>query len=146
VRNHFELAHQNRHLWSQAYAESHDVLTALKHAGLRLAVISNTEDGRLEESLGSAQLTSHFELLMDSHLVGCRKPDAEIFRLTLNRLQIQPHEAVYVGDSYSYDVVGAQQAGLHSVLIDRTDRYQTIDCARIGTLRELIGTHASGVL
>jgi len=138
VRSHFELEHQNRHLWCQAYADAEDVLIGLKNAGLRMAVISNTEDGRLEDSLGSAQLASHFEVLIDSQLVGCRKPEAEIFRLTLQRLGIKPHEAVYVGDSYGYDVLGAQQAGLHSVLIDRLDRYQTIDCARIGTLRELI--------
>ena len=146
VRTQFDLEHQARHLWCQPYSDADDVLVGLKSAGLRMAVISNTEDGRLEDSLSSARLDSHFEFLIDSHLVGCRKPDAEIFRLTLKRLGIEPHEAVYVGDSYGYDVVGAQQAGLRSVLIDRLDRYGTIDCARIGTLRELIGTHVSGVL
>jgi HAD superfamily hydrolase (TIGR01509 family) len=131
------LEHEKRHLWCAADREAADVLVRLKNSGLRVAVISNTEDGRIEEALTLAGLASHFEFLIDSYLVGARKPDEAIFQLALKRLGLQPNKAVYVGDSYAYDILGAQRAGLRSILVDRFGTYEGIDCGRITKLSEL---------
>src|ERR671926_294918 len=48
--------------------------------GLLVAVISNTEDGRAREALEAAGLAEHFDVIVDSHLVGLSKPDPAIFR------------------------------------------------------------------
>lgn len=130
--------HQERHLWCEADAEAASVLRQLKNWGLRVAVISNTEDGRVNESLALADLVSHFEFLIDSHLVGYSKPDTAIFRLAVDRLGIEPHQAVYVGDSYGYDVIGAQRSGLVPILLDRSGGYEGIGVTRIRSLGELI--------
>jgi len=133
-------AHLSRHLWCEPDEEAPAVLHRLRSAGLRIAVISNTEDGRLEDSLTLAHLGSQFEFLIDSHIVGHRKPESKIFRLALDRFGLEPHVAVYVGDSYGYDVMGAQKAGLLPILLDRLGTYEDVECARIRKLSDLTGS------
>jgi putative hydrolase of the HAD superfamily len=134
-----DATHAERHLWCAPDDEAARVLGAVKEAGLRLAVISNTEDGRLDELLELVGLKEHFDLLIDSHVVGQRKPDAGIFQLTLARLGLEPREAVFIGDSYAHDALAALSVGMRAVLLDPLDFYPDSLCPRIRTLGELIG-------
>ncbi len=131
-------AHLERHLWCGIDSEVPRVLDELKRQGLLLAVISNTEDGRLTDSLDASRITDRFDLLIDSHLVGHRKPDAEIFQLALERLKLAADEAAYVGDSYVHDALAARAVGLRGILLDALDLYPESVCPRIGSLSELI--------
>ena len=116
----------------------------LKRAGLRLAVISNTEDGRLRDSLEAAGLGGRFDLTVDSHLVGCRKPDAAIFRLALEQLGVEAGEAAFVGDSYAHDALAAHAVGMRAILLDPLDLHPESVCPRIRTLVELLGDAGRG--
>lgn len=106
---------------------------------MKVGVISNTEDGRLEEVLKLTGICERFDVLVDSYAVGLRKPDAAIFHYALEQLGVEPSEAVYVGDSYGHDVVGAQGAGLRAILLDPLEMHTASDCPTIRTLRELTG-------
>ena len=57
-------------------------------------------------------------IIIDSHLVGLEKPDPRIFHLALRALDVEPSQAVYVGDTVKFDVNGALAAGLHPVHVD----------------------------
>jgi putative hydrolase of the HAD superfamily len=139
IRERLVVAHADRHLWCEPDSAAAAVLLALKTAGLRTAVISNTEDGRVNESLLLADLASHFEFVIDSHIVGHSKPDKEIFQFALDQLGLEPQEAAYVGDSYGYDVIGARRAGLYPILVDRVGAYKSEpDLTTIRSLNELI--------
>ncbi len=131
-------AHLERHLWSGIDSKVPPVLDELKRQGLLLAVISNTEDGRLVDSLEAAGIAGRFDLLIDSHLVGRRKPDAAIFRLALERLGLEADEAAFVGDSYVHDALAAQAVGLRGILLDPLDLHPESICPRVRSLSELI--------
>jgi HAD superfamily hydrolase (TIGR01509 family) len=131
------LSHGQRHVWCIPDPAAARVLAELKQQGLILAVISNTEDGRLIESLDAAGISDCFELLIDSHLVGHRKPDSAIFKLTLERLGIEADEAAYVGDSYAHDALAARAIGLRGVLLDPLDLHPESVCPRIKSLDDL---------
>lgn len=131
--------HAERHLWCGVEPDAESVLSELKAAGLQVAVISNTEDGRVAELLELTELAHHFDFLIDSYVVGHYKPSAKIFHLALERLGIKGGEAVYVGDSYGHDIIGARGAGIEGVLLDPLDFYAAADCTRIRRLGELIG-------
>jgi HAD superfamily hydrolase (TIGR01509 family) len=95
-------------------------LEALAARGLRLAVVSNTmrTPGRtLRRILEGHGLLAPFQHLTFSDEVGVRKPAAEIFRLTLQALDIPAAEAVHVGDDAVLDVQGAREAGLRTVQV-----------------------------
>ena len=140
IRAHLAAAHQERHLWCKPDSDAAAVLLHLKRAGLRVGVISNTEDGRVKESLTLADLASHFEFVIDSHLAGCSKPDKAIFQFALDQLGLEPQAVTYVGDSYGYDVIGARSAGLNPILLDRMNAYESeTGLTRIRSLSELVG-------
>ena len=130
-------SHVERHVWCGIDQEVPRILDELKRQGLTIAVISNTEDGRLIDSLAAAAIADCFDVLIDSHVVGVRKPDAAIFRLTLERLNLEANEAAYVGDSYVHDALAARAVGLRGILLDPLDLHPESVCPRIRSLGEL---------
>jgi HAD superfamily hydrolase (TIGR01509 family) len=130
--------HNERHVWCGADPEAAHVVDELRAQGLLVAVISNTEDGRLRDSLAAAGLAEGFDLLIDSHLVGYRKPDPAIFRLALERLGVEPEAAAFVGDSYAHDALAARAVGMRAVLLDPLDLHPEAVCTRIRGLADLL--------
>ena len=125
-------------LWRVVEPDTADVLAALRARGLTLAVISNA-DGRIEADLERYGLRPHFATIVDSHVVGVEKPHPAIFNIALERIQAPPDTAIYVGDVFSIDILGARRAGLDAVLLDTLGRYPgNIDCPRISRIAELL--------
>jgi epoxide hydrolase-like predicted phosphatase len=55
-----------------------------------------------------------FDETVFSAEVGMAKPDARIYQLILNRLGVEPQEAVFV-DDFIENVEGARHLGLHAI-------------------------------
>lgn len=118
----------------RAYEDVVPALTRLKERGCRLGVISNW-DARLTSVLGGLGLADLLDTVVSSAEVGLHKPDPRIFELACARLDVDPGEAVHVGDHHYADILGASAVGMIPVLIDR---YETPEPARgIGTLDAL---------
>lgn len=85
----------------------------LADRGVSVAIVSNTMRtpgavlGQIVEGAGLP-----FKVLTFSDECGIRKPDPEIFRLTLRQLGVAPEHAVHVGDDPILDVEGALDAGM----------------------------------
>jgi putative hydrolase of the HAD superfamily len=124
-------------LWGGgAMPGAREVLAELKGKGYRVGVISNS-DGRLEALLRDAGLAEPLDVIFDSQVVGVEKPDPRIFHLALERTGVAPHEAIYVGDFYSLDVVGARRAGLEAILLDPLCAWPHLDCMKVQDLVEI---------
>lgn len=113
--------HATRHLWSGVHPGTPKALARLRELGIPLAVVSNS-DGRVEEALRVAGIRDAFDVVIDSAVVGVEKPAPAIFGHALAALGVAAHEAIYVGDIYEIDVVGARAAGLDVVLVDPDGR------------------------
>ena len=77
----------------------------------RLGIVSNFY-GNLETVCADLGLGPLFGVIVDSALVGWTKPDARIFTHALEALDLEPDEAVFVGDSPSRDMAGARDVGM----------------------------------
>jgi putative hydrolase of the HAD superfamily len=135
--------HRERHLWSSTAERSAESLARLRAAGLRLGVVSNS-DGRVEQALEAAGLRHYFDVVVDSALVGVEKPDPRIFQAALDALGVAPEEALYVGDLYEVDVVGAQTAGIQAVLLGQAKTDATPACRQAVSIEELVNELLSG--
>lgn len=114
------------------------VLTDLKGRGLILGLISNV-DLDITSLLNELVLTSWLQVVVTSQDVGFNKPQPEIFQEALKRAKVQASEAIYIGDQYQIDVVGAKKAGMEGVLLDRGGYFAEInDCPRIQSLTQLV--------
>jgi len=84
---------------------------------LKLGTISNGF-----ADLDRIGLAGHFEISIAAHQFGTAKPDPSIFHAACKALEVSPQQTVYVGDDLMLDVVGAQQAGLRAVWMNRFAR------------------------
>lgn len=130
--------HKKRHLWTRLNEDAIPVLDELKRLGKKLAVVSNSEDGQVEAILEQMKIVQYFDLYVDSYVIGYAKPDARIFLHTVENLAVLPSEAIYVGDMYTQDVLGAQRAGLRAVLYDPLNLKIERNVISINSLKELI--------
>ncbi len=69
-----------------------------------------------------AGFLARFEVLTFSDECGIRKPDPEIFLLTLRKFGVSPEEAVHVGDDPVLDVEGARDAGMGVIQVTASGR------------------------
>ena len=113
-------------------------LTDLKRRGLILGLISNV-DRDITPLLNQLGLTSLLQVVVTSQDMGFNKPNPEMFQAALRRAGVQASEAIYVGDQYQIDVVGANNVGMKGVLLDRGDYFEEItDCPRLRNLTQLV--------
>ena len=80
-----------------------------------LGVVTNFEEWyqrRKFERLPFASLISHFVV---ADMVGCEKPDPRLFAYALSLAEVEPNEAVFVGDRLDFDIAGAKAAGMRAV-------------------------------
>ncbi|MCX8070970.1 MAG: HAD family hydrolase [Candidatus Binatia bacterium] len=84
---------------------------------VRLGVISNFY-GNLAAILAEEGLASLFPVVIDSALVGMRKPERAIFELACAQLECEPEEVLHVGDSLEHDVLGACGAGMYAAWLN----------------------------
>ena len=93
-----------------------DVLKLIQklHGHYRLAVLSNAPPG-LNQWLAEWEILDFFDLVFCSGDEGVVKPDAKPFELTLERLGVQPNEAIFVDDTVE-NVEAARKLGLHAIL------------------------------
>ncbi len=112
-------------------------LKELKEARLRLGVVSNWASN-LDDLLRGLMMGPYFDEVVSSAEVGYRKPNPMIFTLMLERMGISADEAVHVGDRPDADGVGAKQAGITPVIIDRARRFEGCGYLCIESLGELL--------
>ncbi len=126
--------------------DAHPTLQALRQAGYRLGMISNAGDALDVHTLvDNAALRDYFELILISAEVGIRKPHPRIFRQALDFFQVNPSQAVMVGDTLGADILGANNIGMFSIWItrradtpDNRDHLDTIQpAASVATLAEI---------
>jgi putative hydrolase of the HAD superfamily len=94
-------------------------LQALASNGIALSVVSNTmrtPGTVLGQILERAGLTA-FKVMTFSDECRIRKPDPNIFHLTLRQLGVAPEHAVHVGDDPILDVEGAREAGMSVIQV-----------------------------
>lgn len=114
--------HRLSNAWRRIGTGVRESLERLRAAGLKLAVVSNSE-GTIEQMLIEIQLRDLFDAVLDSSVVGFTKPDPRIYHLALERVGVPASDALMVGDSPSADVDGAHAVGLRAALIDPYDFY-----------------------
>ncbi|MBN1161387.1 MAG: HAD family hydrolase [Dehalococcoidales bacterium] len=112
-------------------------LDDLKKRGLKLGLISNIERD-MTATLEKLGLASRLDSVVTSQDAGFTKPQPEIFNYALDKAGVKPDEAVYIGDQYQVDVIGAERAGMKGILLDRDGYYkEDLDCLKIKRLSDL---------
>ena len=90
-------------------------LIELSKMHIKLGVVSDAPAKEAWLRLCYLNFHHHFDAVVTFEDTGVRKPNPEPFRKILDLLQIQPAEAIMVGDWAERDVVGAAQVGMKTI-------------------------------
>jgi HAD superfamily hydrolase (TIGR01549 family) len=102
----------------QVYPDAIETLKHLHRQGYRLGLYSNaTDDAFIQRLINRNGLRPWLSPTFSSAGLGWRKPKREPFDLIAQRWRLAPAELAVVGDSLSADILGAQNAGMHSILM-----------------------------
>jgi putative hydrolase of the HAD superfamily len=103
-----------RQAWFERMTLAEDAKPTLAALRLRhkLGLITNGPGTIQRAKIERFGLAEYFDVLIVSGEVGVAKPDPAIFRLALERLDVEPAQALFVGDAPEYDRRGAAAAGV----------------------------------
>lgn len=105
-------------LWCYRYAggcidKARPVIASLAER-YPLVLVSNFY-GNIASVLKDFELNTYFGSIIESAVVGIRKPDPAIFALGVANLQVPPENVTVIGDSYDKDIVPATRLGCKTV-------------------------------
>jgi HAD superfamily hydrolase (TIGR01549 family) len=119
------------------YPDVLPLLKLLKERDYKLGIISNA-DKSIADQISGTDLKIYLDVLVTSDQVGVEKPAAPIFLTALERIKTEAAAAIYIGDQYQSDVLGALNVGMQAVLIDRYEINKDVSgCPRITSLQEI---------
>lgn len=106
-----------RSLGAPAFDDARDCLDRL-FPSYKLGIVTNGTAAIQRPKIESSGLAPYFQVVTTTD-VGSGKPQPEIFMHALETLGTTPKSSVYVGDSLSWDVAGANRTGMISVWLNR---------------------------
>ncbi len=132
--------------------DDHFALLEKLKPSFQLGLLSNFDDAptgyRILDSLG---INGFFHSTLFSDEAGWIKPDPHLFEMILKRMGLQPHEALFVGDTPEADIMGSKQIGMDAVWVNTgsasfpggnyTPDFQVTHLAELETIVTNLSTH-----
>jgi putative hydrolase of the HAD superfamily len=114
-----------------------DLMRELKGHGYRMALLTNNVREWEPTWRSMLPVDEIFELVVDSAYVGCRKPEARIYEITLERLGLPGSACLFI-DDVNVNCDGARALGLTAVHF--RDNQQAIPEIRAALGDRAVGT------
>ncbi|MEC5172527.1 HAD family hydrolase [Chryseobacterium nepalense] len=113
-----------------------DDLSILHELPVKKAVLSNFNSnlGNILERLVGKNI---FSEIIISENENFRKPSLEFYELALKKLNVNPEEVLYIGDSLKLDIIPARKLGFKTLLIDRQHIFSNFT-DRISNMKDII--------
>jgi putative hydrolase of the HAD superfamily len=121
---------------SKPYPDALELLEFLQEKEIKMGIVSNGDADIINMRLEKATIEHHFEFV----IAPCRdyrltKPNVKVFVESLDLLKVTPEQTIFVGDNPGSDIVGANRAGMFSVLIDRYQKIEELEGLKIPKLK-----------
>jgi len=106
-----------------------DILKSLRGLGYKIGLITNCS-AEVPLLWKNTEFSHLFDVTIFSASVGLKKPDAQIYNLACEQLEVEPNECLYIGDGDSNELSGASQLGMDAVMIrdpNEEDPYRLVE-------------------
>lgn len=117
-----------------------ETLLKLKKLELKLGLVSTGYEEDIHTIFEKINLQRElFDVIIGVNTIKKEKPHPEVFRYALAKLNVEPSQALFVGDNVDTDYKGAEKAGLKAILIQRTksENHSTKGFRVIKSLKEI---------
>ena len=105
-----------------AYPGVIETLEKVKHAKLRLGVVTDAFKINAMARLRKAKLEKYFDIIVTADMTGKKKPEPDSIFYALEKLDVGPKETIFVGDSLHRDIAPANELGLVTMYAAYGDR------------------------
>ncbi len=109
---------------AQCFSGVKELLTEWKEQGIPLGLLTNGETAFQMAKLTSSGLLPYFDCVLISQEIGISKPSPRVYQMASERLGVSVSDCLFIGDTPHTDILGAQNAGMDSVLL--SDRESTV--------------------
>lgn len=128
--------------YSTLKEETIDMLNDLKK-DYKLAILSNGDSKSQHDKIDYVNLPQYFDEVVVSEDYGVSKPNKKIFEITAEKLGVKCEECIFIGDTFSSDILGAIRANMVPVWIfpieERpADRYKGYRIEKLTQLYDVI--------
>lgn len=103
----------------QLFSDALPCLDWLRGSGYKLAAVTNASGHHQRAKLAMLNLAEYFDHVLIAGELGAGKPDPVIFHTACLMMGVEPAETAHVGDRLDADAIGARDAGLRGVWLDR---------------------------
>ena len=124
------------------YPNVNHTLVELIKMSVKLAVVSDAPSREASMRIYYLNLHHHFDVVLTFDDTNARKPSPIPFEMALSQLNIDPEEALMVGDWPERDVVGANKLGIRTIFARYGDSFGTVDSGAdwdINDVYEIVG-------
>jgi 2-haloacid dehalogenase len=109
------------YLQLKAYPDVPDALKAIRHAGVRLAFLSNFTVKMLQAGISNSGLDGMFDHLLSTDAVNAFKPDPRAYQMGVDALKLKKEEMMFAAFA-GWDAVGAKKFGYPTFWVNRTNQ------------------------
>ena len=127
---------KNQYRFVMPFDNARKLLELLKK-DYKLGVITNGRSFGQNAKVEHSGLKDLLDTVIVSQDVGMHKPNADIYNEAMRRLGVTNKETVFVGDTYSSDILGAYHAGITPIWFDPSNASRSKAVIRISSLDEL---------
>lgn len=110
--------HNTKFAMLKIQPDSFAVLLYLKSKGYKVGLITNGKELKQWEKLVRLGIYPFFDEIVTSESVGVEKPDAQIYEIAMDRLNVTSGTSIMIGNNFDVDIMGAYNAGMQSMIIN----------------------------
>jgi glucose-1-phosphatase len=112
--------------WNDIFVEKPDTISILNQlrGRYKLAMISNVNKMHWDHIMGGHSFMEWFDHRVASYEVGHRKPDREIYQLTLDKMKVPADRSIFIDDMH-VNITGAQSLGIRAHLFHTAEKLKT---------------------
>lgn len=100
--------------YNHLFPDTIEILEYLKPK-YKLHIITNGFEEIQGKKLRNSKIDGYFDHIINSEMAGVKKPNPIIFELALNKADVDSRNSLMIGDSLEADILGARDAGFHTL-------------------------------
>lgn len=112
-----------------------DIIEKLRDQKYKIGIITNADTYFVKKVLQKNDI--YYDDLIISEDSKVYKPHKKIFESSLDNLEVNKDEAIFIGDNVEADYYGAKNFGMKALLIDRSDKYKLENVEKITNLKQI---------
>ena len=95
-----------------------EAIRRIRASGLKAGALTNNW---VSNDPGTSVLAPHFDVFVESAVVGLRKPDPRIYRMMVETLKVDPGKCVYL-DDLGVNLKPAREMGMTTIKVLNTEQ------------------------